>query len=659
MTSRAHRRQAGSVGLVAPTGRWLYRRLATGRAILLAFVLMMVPALRGAGADHSIQVTVRPRAGNAELKFDGISLTNAAGQLLSVTRLDFLLSNFALHRADGAWLPISNSVAFIGARAGKTSFTFTSPGEGGFDRLRFNVGVGPELNHADAAQFPAGHPLNPSVNGLHWGWQGGFVFFALEGRWGTSDSLAGGFSYHLANDCHLMSVELPLALDSTWAAGITLGLRVEEILAGARDPRITEGNATTHSRATDTLATQLQEAVQRAFEVLSVTSTPSAASAQNPPSGQIEMAPDATPYRFAISASFPRPDLPRDNPLTEQGVELGRRLFFDPCLSRNNAQSCASCHDLKAAGSDAGKRVSLGAEGQPGTRNAMSLMNLAWKSEFFWDGRAASLREQVLQPIQNPLEMHESLTNVMAKLAHNYPPHFARAFGSPDITADRIARALEQFLLVQTSHESRFDRVLRGAAQFTEQEQRGFELFHTEYDPRREQFGADCFHCHGGPLFQSQTFANNGLDADFADPGRFTVTGKEGDRGKFAVPSLRNVEVTGPYMHDGRFATLEEVVEHYCTGVKTSAALDPNLAKHPAGGVPLAAADKQALVAFLKTLTDDRFRDAGSAISAAGTNGAEATNAPISTASTASTEAVGSPRNNTKTQTQNKKTNKT
>src|SRR5439155_23426395 len=147
-------------------------------------------------------------------------------------------------------------------------------------------------------------------------------------------------------------------------------------------------------------------------------------------------------------------------------------------------------------------------EGKTRTRSAMPLFNLAWRSAFFWDGRAASLREQVLQPIQNPIEMHETLPNVVAKLrggqepsehrSADYPALFQTAFGTREITPDRIARALEQFLLTQTSHDSKFDRVLKGQAQFTTDEQRGFDLFHKEYDPRREQFGADCFHCHGG-----------------------------------------------------------------------------------------------------------------------------------------------------------------
>jgi cytochrome c peroxidase len=325
----------------------------------------------------------------------------------------------------------------------------------------------------------------------------------------------------------------------------------------------------------------------------------------------IELGAGATPYRFTFSQFFPRPDMPRDNPLTEEGVELGRRLFLDTRLSANHAQSCASCHRPGAAFSD-DRPVSRGADGAEGTRNAMPLLNLAWKSSFFWDGRAATLREQVLQPITNPVEMHETLSNVTAKLAADpeYPAMFARAFGPGKITADRVARALEQFLLTRVSYDSKFDRVLNGQAKLTDEEQHGFELFHTEYDPAHGQYGADCFHCHGGPLFRSQDFANNGLDAEPADAGRGAVTGRAGDRGKFAVPSLRNVELTGPYMHDGRFQTLEEVVEHYCTGMKRSATLDPNLAKHPDGGVPLSAGDKRALVAFLKTLTDESLKPA-------------------------------------------------
>ena len=189
----------------------------------------------------------------------------------------------------------------------------------------------------------------------------------------------------------------------------------------------------------------------------------------------------------------------------------------------------------------------------------------------------------------------------------DYPALFTAAFGSPEITPEKIGLAIESFVLTLTSFDAKFDRALRGEAQLSADEKRGFELFMTEYDPRREQFGADCFHCHGGPLFQSQTFANNGLDSEFKDLGRAKITGRDSDQGKFSTPSLRNVALTAPYMHDGRFRTLEEVVEHYATGLKRSATLDPNLAKHPDGGVPLNEADQHALVAFLKTLTDEKF----------------------------------------------------
>jgi cytochrome c peroxidase len=191
----------------------------------------------------------------------------------------------------------------------------------------------------------------------------------------------------------------------------------------------------------------------------------------------------------------------------------------------------------------------------------------------------------------------------------DYPALFTAAFGSPEISAEKISLALENYLLTLTSFNAKFDHVLAGTEKFTPEEQHGFELFSTEYDPRRGQYGADCFHCHGGPLFQSQGFANNGLDAAFADIGRAKVTGKPADHGKFSVPSLRNVALTAPYMHDGRFQTLDEVVEHYCTGIVRSETLDPNLAKHPDGGVPLTTDDKRALVAFLKTLTDDRYTE--------------------------------------------------
>jgi cytochrome c peroxidase len=581
---------------------------ALTRLLLLAATALAIPA---AGQGSRLRLDIDPRFGGMPLVFDALTNVTAAGQRVSVTRLDFLLSRPALRRTDGTWIEQTNWFACIKARAGRTNCEMDDVPAGQYDRLRLQVGLSPEVNHKDPAQYPAGDPLNPDVNGLHWGWMGGYVFLALEGGWLRPDGKQGGWSYHLANDAQLMTVELPVTLDLSTSRELRLSLDAGKILAAPNRVVLNDATETTHSRTNDLLAAQLHENVEQAFAVEDI--EPLGPAAAPPAALPVVMAANATPYRLTISQFFPRPDLPRDNPLTGEGVELGRRLFFDTRLSVNNSQSCASCHHPGAAFSD-DKALSTGAEGAEGTRNAMPLLNLAWKSSFFWDGRAATLREQVLMPIQNPVEMHESLTNVAATLAGdaNYPARFASAFGSAEINADRIARALEQFLLTRVSYDSKFDRVLNGEAKLTDEdtdeEQRGFMLFHTEYDPRRGQYGADCFHCHGGPLFQSQDFANNGLDSGFADEGRSRVTGREGDRGKFAVPSLRNVELTGPYMHDGRFKTLEEVVEHYCTGMKRSATLDPNLAKHPDGGVPLSESDKKALVAFLKTLTDESLK---------------------------------------------------
>ncbi|MEO0416829.1 MAG: cytochrome c peroxidase, partial [Verrucomicrobiota bacterium] len=191
----------------------------------------------------------------------------------------------------------------------------------------------------------------------------------------------------------------------------------------------------------------------------------------------------------------------------------------------------------------------------------------------------------------------------------SYPALFFNAFGSSDIDSEVLAKALEQFLLSIVSQDSKFDQAARGEVTLTDQEKHGLKLFVTEFDPDRNLRGADCFHCHGGNLFTNNRFSNNGLpQSPVADLGLFTATGKPGDKGKFKTPSLRNIELTGPYMHDGRFGTLEEVIDHYSSGVQRSKTLDPNLAKHPIQGIQLTEEEKSALVAFLKTLTDQQFK---------------------------------------------------
>jgi cytochrome c peroxidase len=367
---------------------------------------------------------------------------------------------------------------------------------------------------------------------------------------------------------------------------------------------ITRDGVSTHSREQDPLADNLGANLRGSFRVrkfLSSVPAPAAAKNRRP----IELPEKYTPFRFQMAPTFPMPDLPMDNPLIEERVSLGEKLFQEPAFSKDNSISCLACHDPEKGFSDP-RRFSIGIHGDPSTRNSMTLWNLAWKKDFFWDGRATSLRQQVLLPVQDHDEMDESLERVAKKLSSNpsYPPLFNKAFGSTKIDADRISLALEQFILSLTSYRSKFDLAMAGLTQLTPEEQRGFELFMTEFEPRMGQRGADCFHCHGGALFTDSQFHNNGLDVSSTDPGRAKITGRDSDQGKFSTPTLRNVALTAPYMHDGRFKTLEEVIDHYSSGVQRSPTLDPNLAKHPIDGIGLTSADKKALVAFLKTLTD-------------------------------------------------------
>jgi cytochrome c peroxidase len=553
----------------------------------------------------TLQVQITPRFSGESLQPASLRYQTSARENFSITRVSYLLSEFALQREDGSWLELTNAVGWLDAERGRDSLRLEGVPAGQFRTLRFSVGVSPQLNHADITRFPAGHPLNPEVNGLHWSWQGGYIFMALEGLWRNAAGELDGWAYHLARDTNAARIQLAAPLELVQETKLELDLDLATVLNAPTPLSFARDGSSTHSRDGDPISAALVRNLPGAFRVRRVTQLTVAEIVAAHPK-PLYLPPQFTPYEFKLGATFPIPELPRDNPLLSERVELGRKLFFDKRVSINDRQACADCHLPEKAFTD-GLSTARGAEGAFGPRKTMSLVNLAWKREFFWDGRAPSLRQQVLEPIQNPIEMHQSLTNLVRKLPkadESYPALFAKAFGTPELTAEKIALALENYLLTLTSFDARFDRVLRGEGQFTPEEQRGFELFSTEYDPRRGQYGADCFHCHGGPLFQSQAFANNGLDERFADPGRAKVTGKLYDQGKFAVPSLRNVALSAPYMHDGRFKTLEQAVEHYATGVKRSPTLDPNLAKHPDGGVPLSAADKRALVAFLNTLTD-------------------------------------------------------
>lgn len=294
---------------------------------------------------------------------------------------------------------------------------------------------------------------------------------------------------------------------------------------------------------------------------------------------------------------------PDNNPITDAGATLGRVLFYDRNLSVNRTISCGSCHHQDKGFADP-VAASIGHNGGGTRRNASHLVNQAYSRRQFWDQRAANLETQVLMPIQDAVEMGMTLPEVRARLLgiDHYRPLFTEAFGNDSITDVRISRALAQFVRSLASYRTRYDAgEANGFVDFTPMELDGKALFYNGV--------TRCNQCHMTANFHNQEPRNNGLDAVYADNGRGEITGNSEDNGRFKVPSLRNTELTAPYMHDGRFNTLEEVVEHYNSGIQPHPNLDDRLTvESTIGGTPLqmnlTAYEKQALVAFLKTLTD-------------------------------------------------------
>ncbi len=578
----------------------LHRMLRAGRLAFLALILSARASLAS-----TLEIDVRHTFGDAPLLLDSLRYQNAAGETLSVTRLSYLLASFALEREDGKWVEISDHYAWMDAARQRTSVRFEDAPSGKFRALRFHIGPDAKANTGDPAALAADHPLNPNLNGLHWSWQTGYIFLAVEGLFRAATPDLKGYALHLARNPNRTRVSLAAPLDLTHDAAVLLDFDLGTLFNAPRPLSFVRDGVATHSRDGDPVAASLVANISGAFRVTQILSSTPAIS-QPAPVKPLYLPEKFTPYRFTMSSTFPVPALPRDNPLIEERVALGKTLFNETALSRDGTLSCATCHVANFAFTDP-RRFSIGVRAQTGTRNAMPLFNLAWKTSYFWDGRAPTLRAQALMPIEDHTEMDETLARVTGKLAADpkYPSLFAAAFGTEEITAEKLGLAIEQFLLTLTAYDAKFDRALRGQAALNDDEKRGFELFMTEFDPRTGQRGADCFHCHGGPLFSDHQFHNNGLTPIDSDPGRLRVTNLESDRHKFATPSLRNVARTAPYMHDGRFTTLEEVVAHYSTGVHRSATLDPNLAKHPEGGLHLDDADQRALVAFLKALSEE------------------------------------------------------
>lgn len=555
----------------------------------------------------TLQVSIAPEFGSKALTLDSIKYQQS--ETFSVSRLSYLLSDFALLDSEGKWLPLENQYAYLDEAKRRRTFELSKVPEGSYQGFRFSVGIPKKTNHSDPAKHPADHPLNPNFNQLHWDWKTGYIFMALEGRYRPksqpSEKELKGYVYHLANDENLSRIQLATRFQIKNSTRLRLSLDLKKLLGHPREISFEKDGASTHSHPGDSIASSLVANLQSSFSVKGIDYA--AGDAPQKQITPIDLPKAFTPFPFKMSGRFPIPPLPRDNPLIQERAELGAKLFSDPILSADQSISCATCHEQSAAFSDQ-RKFSLGVEKRIGTRNSMPLFNLAWKSSFFWDGRARSLREQVLSPIQDHNEMASSLKEVSKRLnaALTYRDAFLRAFSSGKITPENIALALENHILTLTSYDSKFDRAMSGKATLSATEKRGMELFFTEYEPRSQQFGADCFHCHGGANFSDHQFHNNGLKPT-SDSGRFQFTKNKRDQNLFSTPSLRNIALTAPYMHDGRFKTLEEAVVHYSGPMHRSETLDPNLAKHPKGGLQLKKEDQAALVDFLKTLSDPKY----------------------------------------------------
>lgn len=321
---------------------------------------------------------------------------------------------------------------------------------------------------------------------------------------------------------------------------------------------------------------------------------------------------------FETPKHFPQPVYPFDkNPITQAGFDLGKRLFYDGVLSRDSTIACGECHRQYFVFTHHLHDLSHGIDGRVGLRNASAIQNLAWQNNFMWDGRITDLDKLPEFPIQHPDEMDDSIDNVLQKLrkSKTYPTQFKDAFGSEEITSERILKALSQFMLSLVSANSRYDKYLKQetGGTLTADELAGMKLFEDK----------GCKSCHAGILFTDQSYRNNGLPKFERskvvytngvpsikivwDEGRYEITKQETDRFKFKVPSLRNVAESLPYMHDGRFKTLTEVLNYYDAGVQDTPNLDPILKQNGRLGIPLSVDEKRKIIAFLNTLTDTDF----------------------------------------------------
>lgn len=308
----------------------------------------------------------------------------------------------------------------------------------------------------------------------------------------------------------------------------------------------------------------------------------------------------ADDFQFVVPPHFPEPTYTfRNNPINKAGFELGKKLFNDPILSKDNSVACANCHAKAVAFSDPQHDFSVGVGDRIGLRNAPAIQNMAFMNEFFWDGGVVHLDFVPTNAIENPLEMNETLSNVVQKLnrIEEYRLLFKKAFGNIDsINAPLMLHAFSQYMNMLISANSKYDQYYLGKTQLTENEQSGLALFKKH-----------CESCHSGVLFTNQGYANNGIDSIFMDLGRANISEGKEDIGKFKIPSLRNVSLTAPYMHNAKFKTLAEVLNHYANGVKDSPTLDARLKKDNKLGISISPEEQQRIIDFLSTLTDRDF----------------------------------------------------
>lgn len=303
---------------------------------------------------------------------------------------------------------------------------------------------------------------------------------------------------------------------------------------------------------------------------------------------------------FEKPSYFPQPVYDfSNNPVTKEGFELGRKLFYDPVLSANNTISCGSCHIQTSAFTQHGHSVSHGIFDRLGTRNSPAIMNLAWSKAFMWDGGVFNLDLQPVVPITNHAEMDDTISNVLNKLnkASSYPALFKKAFGTEEISSTRLLKALSQFMVMCVSNNAKYDSVRRGQTTFTLIEQEGYALYQQK-----------CSTCHPEPLFTDNSYRNNGVEITSADDkGRYNITLQETDKYKFKVPSLRNLSYTAPFMHNGNIYRVSGVFEHYEVLIQNTPNLDPLLTQNGRLGFRFTVDDRAKLTAFLKTLDDKHF----------------------------------------------------